>query len=132
MIIRPRFLTRLSFAFIAVTESPVVSSMRISAPASFEDAAAILSQSSFCSLPVRKRWLSTIASLESTRETSCSADISSENIQTVFFVDIATFVPMLRQKLVLPIPGRAPTRIRSELPIPASRLSSPENPVFVP
>ncbi len=128
----PRLSTLRSFAFISVTLSPEVSSISISQSARRELASAIFSHDSSESLPERSSLLLTSASLESIRETSCSALISRENTQTFFFVLCATFVAILSANDVLPIPGRAPISTRSELPIPTSTLSMPENPVGVP
>lgn len=66
------------------------------------------------------------------RLTSCSADISSEKMHTALPVFAATLEAIFSTKEVFPIPGRAPTRIRSDFPIPASTLSSPPKPVDSP
>ena len=76
--------------------------------------------------------LSTIASLEMRRLTNCSADISSEKMQTALPEEAATLVATFMANEVFPIPGRAPTSTRSELPMPTSTRSTPENPVGVP
>ncbi len=48
------------------------------------------------------------------RLTSCSADISSEKMHTALPVFAATLEAIFSTKEVFPIPGRAPTRIRSD------------------
>ena len=132
MMTSPRFFTRRSFAFMAVMVCPVVSSISMSHSAISAAACASFVQSSSVRLPLRRALLSTIASLESIRVTSWSDDISSEKMQTAFFVDFATLVPMFSANEVLPIPGRAPISTRSLSPMPTSTRSRPENPVGVP
>ena len=56
-----------------------------------------------------------LASLERTRITSCSRLISSEKMATGFLARAATLVAMFSAKAVLPIAGRAASRLRSAL-----------------
>ena len=61
--------------------------------------------------------------------TSCSRDISREKKATVLFVFLATLSAMLRAMEVLPIPGRAAMRMRSDLLRPLIFLSRSRRPV---
>ena len=95
-------------------------------------AAAIFSQSVSRREPVRSRPLSTQASELKSRVASCSRDISRENTATVFFSDFATFSATFSAKDVLPIPGRAASKIRSDLFRPVILRSTAERPVESP
>ena len=88
--------------------------MTISVWLSTVAAPAILSQSVSRRRPVRRRWFSTRASVLSRRVASCSRDISRENIATAFRSALATRSATFRAMEVLPMPGRAARRIRSE------------------
>ena len=92
-------------------------------------AAATFSQSSSVSLPVTSFLLSTKHSLEISRRASCSRLISREK-NTTFFPD---FFPassrMFRAIEVLPMPGRAASRIRSDLFRPEMARSRSTRPV---
>ena len=74
---------------------------------------------------------STRASVESTLDANCSFDISKEK-KTTFLPVIPTLRAMLSAKLVLPIAGRAPIKIRSERLSPEIISSIFENPVGIP
>ena len=60
---------------------------------------------------------------------SCSRDISREKMATVFWVDLATFSATFMAKEVLPMPGRAANKMRSDLLRPVIFWSTAERPV---
>ena len=66
------------------------------------------------------------------RRANCSLVISSEKNKTFFFALSATLRAMLSAKLVLPIAGRAPTMMRSDLFKPEMTRSRSEKPVVNP
>ena len=107
--------TRRHFAIISGTVMPEFSSMRIDIDCSDSVAPAMRSQSVSSSVPMRSFLLSMSASLESIRVASCSRDISSWKMTTVFPLRLAAFTAMFRAMAVLPMPGRAASRIRSLL-----------------
>ena len=72
------------------------------------------------------------AARESSRETSCSRDISSEKIATVLPRFSPAYRAMFRAMLVLPMPGRAAIRISSDLFSPRIMRSRSERPVEMP
>ena len=116
-------------AFISATVSSGLSSIRMSMRLRAEAASAMRCQSLSRRLPVIKRWFSTRPSLAMRRVTSCSLDISREKMATVLpdsrAADRATF----RAILVLPIPGRAASKSRSDLFMPLILASTAESPV---
>ena len=114
---------------MSATDSMGLSSIRMSTLFSTPAAAAIFSQSVSRREPVRSRPLSTQASELKSRVASCSRDISRENTATVFFSDFATFRATFRAKEVLPMPGRAASKIRSDLFRPVIFRSTAERPV---
>ena len=116
-------------AFISATDSMGLSSMRMSTLFKTVAAAAIFSQSVSRRAPVFRRVFSTSASEDSKRVASCSRDISRENTATVFFALFATFSATFRAKEVLPMPGRAASRMRSDLFRPVILLSTADRPV---
>ena len=90
-----------------------VSSMYIGASDRAFIAGAIRAKSSSSRNPLRSRWLSMLATLDSRRRTSCSLLISRLKTPTLFFSLTAACSAMLRAKLVLPTDGLAATTIRS-------------------
>ena len=90
------------------------------------------SQSASCRLPVRSFWASTLDSRANRRLTSCSFDISSENMAAHKCSWMVMCWAKLRTKAVLPIEGRAAIRIRSEGCKPAVCLSKSMKPVGIP
>ena len=102
-------------AFMSATDSMGLSSMRMSTLFKMVAAPAIFSQSVSRREPVLRRLFSTQASEDKRRMASCSRDISRENTATVFWVLLATFKAMFSAKEVLPMPGRAASRMRSDL-----------------
>ncbi len=88
--------------------------------------------SSSLSFPVRSFVPSTRDSVESKRETSCSLLISSEKKATRFPAVTAACRAIFKAKLVLPMPGRAPRRIKSVRFRPVMVSSSSLNPVGTP
>ena len=129
MTTRPRLSIRRHLAFISATLSMGLSSIRISTLFNTPAAAAIFSQSVSRREPVTSRVFSTQASELRSRVASCSRDISSENMATVFFSDFATFSATFNAKEVFPIPGRAASRIRSDLFRPLIFRSTADKPV---
>ena len=71
--------------------------------------------------PVLNFWASTPDSMDSRRLASCSLDISREKIRAFIRFFMATCCTMFRTKAVLPMDGRAATRIKSEGWKPAVR-----------
>ena len=120
---RPRFSSRLHLAFISATVMAGLSSTRISVWLRAEDAMESLFQSSSVSLPVTSFWLSTKLSFDKRRIASCSRDISSEKKATVLLVLFATESATFSAIDVLPMPGLAAMRRRSELLRPLIFLS---------
>ena len=129
MTMRPRFLSRRHWAFISETVSEGLSSMRISVALSAPAAVPTRRHSSSERRPVWSFLLSTRPSPASRRMTSCSRVISSENTATVLPVDFAALSAMFRPMLVLPMPGRAARRIRSDLFRPEMAISTSGRPV---
>ena len=82
--------------------------------------------------PVRSLSLVIEASELSIRETSWGLLISSENTATSTSFFKATLAAMFKAKEDFPIPGRAATKIRSDLLSPESSASSPVNPEGMP
>ncbi|MPN40552.1 hypothetical protein SDC9_188090 [bioreactor metagenome] len=91
-----------------------------------------MSQSSSLSLPVTSFWLSTKASLEMRRIASCSRLISSEKKTAVLPENFPAWSRILRAMEVLPMPGRAASKIKSDLFRPVIFVSSMERPVDSP
>ena len=92
-------------------------------------ATAILSQSSSVSLPVTSFLLSTKHSLEIRRRASCSRLISREKKATCLPDFLPASSRMFRAMEVLPMPGRAARRMRSDLFRPEMARSRSLNPV---
>ena len=92
-------------------------------------APAIFSQSVSRREPVLRRLFSTRASEDSRRVASCSRLISRENTATVLRTALATFSAIFSAKEVLPMPGRAARRIRSDLFSPEMAISTSGRPV---
>ena len=82
--------------------------------------------------PMRTFWESRLASEQSMRCMSCVLDISREKNATDFFSLMATLEAMFRVKAVLPMLGRAATRIKSEGCKPEVSLSRSVNSVGMP
>ena len=76
--------------------------------------------------------LSTKRSLEIRRRASCSRLISREKTATVLWTALATFRATFSAKEVLPMPGRAASRIRSDLFSPVIFWSTADIPVESP
>ena len=129
---RPRFLSRRHWAFISETVSEGLSSMRMSIALSAPAAVPTRRHSSSERRPVWSFLLSTRPSPASRRMTSCSRVISSENTATVLPVDFAALSAMFRPMLVLPMPGRDATRMKSPGPMPRMVPSSSLMPVEMP
>ena len=129
MMTSPRLSTRRHLARMSATDTVESSSMRMWERFRDSVATMIFSQSSGPRLPVTSFLLSTKHSLEMRRRASCSRLISNEK-KTTFFPD---FLPassrMFRAMEVLPIPGRAASRIRSDLLRPEMARSRSVRPV---
>ena len=95
-------------------------------------AAATLSQSWSDSLPVTSFLLSTKHSLEISRRASCSRLISREKKATFFPDRLPASRRMFRAIEVLPMPGRAARRIRSDRFRPEMARSRSRRPVDSP
>ena len=128
----PRLSSRRHLAFMSATESMGLSSMRMSTLFKIVAAPAIFSQSVSRRAPVFRRLFSTRASEASSRVASCSRLISRENTATVFLADLATFSATFSAMEVLPMPGRAASRIRSDLLSPVIFWSTADRPVDSP
>ena len=129
MTTRPRFSMRRHLAFMSATVRSGLSSILMSVRLSVEAASAIFTQSLSRRLPEMSRPFSTSASLDSTRVTSCSLDISREKTATALPLALATLSATLSAKLVLPIPGLAAKRMRSDLLRPLILSSTALRPV---
>ena len=116
-------------ARISATVTPESSSMRMAERFNESAAAATLSQSSSASLPVTSFLLSTKHSLEISRRASCSRLISREKKATFFPDLLPASSRIFRAIEVLPIPGRAAKRIRSDLFRPEMARSRSRRPV---
>ena len=79
--------------------------------------------------PVRIFWASTWDCMAKRRLTSCSLDISREKMATQRFSRMVMYSAILRTRAVLPMEGRAATRIKSAGWRPAVRLSRSVKPV---
>ena len=95
-------------------------------------ASAMRVHSSTDKTPVRSFLPDTLASDDSKRFTISSLDISKLKNATLRFCLSATLRAKLSAKLVLPIPGRAPTTIRFERFRPVVMASKLGNPVGMP
>ena len=95
-------------------------------------APAIFSQSVSRRAPVLRRLFSTNASEASKRVANCSRLISREKTATVLWTALATFRATFSAKEVLPMPGRAASRIRSDLFRPVIFWSTADIPVESP
>ena len=95
-------------------------------------ASASRSQSSSVKLPWRTDCMSTCASPQSMRLASCSRGISREKKATVLRATMAACCAMLSMKAVLPIEGRAPTRMNSPPWKPVVNRSSSAKPEGTP
>ena len=129
MTTRPRLSTRRHLAFMSATERDGLSSIKIWVWFRAAEAAAILVQSSSPSLPVTSFLLSTKDSLEMRRMHSCSRLISKEKNTTVLPENLPAWSSRFRAKEVLPMPGRAASRIRSDLFSPEMAMSTSGRPV---
>ena len=129
MTTRPRLSSRRHLAFMSATDSMGLSSIRMSTLFKIVAAPAIFSQSVSRREPVLRRLFSTRASEDSRRVASCSRLISRENTATVLRTALATFSAIFSAKEVLPMPGRAASRIRSDLFSPVIFWSTAERPV---
>ena len=132
MIISPKSSTRRHLARISATVTLESSSMRMVERLRESAAAATLSQSSSVSLPVTSFLLSTKHSLEISRRASCSRLISREKKATFFPDFLPASSRMFRAMEVLPMPGRAASRMRSELFRPEMARSRSRRPVDSP
>ena len=132
MTISPRFSTRRHLARISATVTLESSSMRMVDRLRESAAAATFSQSSSDSLPVISFLLSTKHSLEISRRASCSLFISREKKATCLWDFLPACSRIFRAMEVLPMPGRAARRIRSELFRPESARSRSRRPVSRP
>ena len=132
MTTNPRLSTRRHLAFMSATERDGLSSMRIWVRLRAAEAAAILVQSSSLSRPVTSFLLSTKLSPEIRRMASCSRLISREKKTTVLPENLPAWSSTLRAKEVLPMPGRAASRMRSDLFSPAMARSTSGRPVLRP
>ena len=81
---------------------------------------------------MRSRWLSMLATDESSRRTSCSLLISRLKMPTLFLSRTAACSAMLSAKLVLPIDGRAARITRSLFWSPVVSASRSPKPVRMP
>ena len=88
--------------------------------------------SSLVSSPTRAFWESRLASEQSILCISWFLDISKEKKATVFLALMATLAAIFRVKAVLPILGRAATRIKSDGCRPEVRLSKSVKSVGIP
>ena len=93
---------------------------------------AIRPHSSGVRLPTRSFLLDTRASDESRRLTICSRDISRLKNATGRLLLTATLRAMFSAKLVLPMPGRAPTMIISDRLRPVVSSSRAAMPLGMP
>ena len=116
---------------IPMTVMPGVSSMRMSASLRRSMTADIFIQSLLSSRPVRSRWESTPASMDSSLWESCILPISSEKIATLYPL-IAALRATHRANAVLPMDGRAARMIRSDFCMPLVILSRSIKPVGTP
>ena len=117
---------------MSATDSMGLSSIRISTLFRMVAAPAIFSQSVSRRAPVLRRLFSTNASEASKRVASCSRLISREKTATVLWTALATFRATFSAKEVLPMPGRAASRIRSDLFRPVIFWSTADIPVESP
>ncbi len=92
-------------------------------------AAATFSQSLSLSFPVTSFLLSTKDSLEIRRRASCSRLISREKKATLFPENLPASSRMFSAMEVFPMPGRAASRIRSDLFRPEMARSRSPSPV---
>ena len=112
--------------------SPDVSSMYKGASDKSFNTDTTLPQSSWLNWPLRIRPESTPATEANTRATSWLLDISKEKKATFFLERMATFWAIFKVNAVLPIDGRAATKIRSDFCKPLVRVSKSRNPVETP
>ena len=117
---------------ISGTVIPGVPSRYNSALERMSPASISRTHSSVLNLPVRKVVPEISASIDSNREASCSDDISSEKKATRRLHLTDTCLAIFSAKLVLPIPGRAANKIRSERFRPVITLSNKPIPVGIP
>ena len=110
----PRLSRRRHLAFISATVSMGLSSMRMSVWRRVRAAWVSFPQSEALSRPVESLVSSTSPSAASRRTNSCSLLISRENTATVLPLCLATFRAMFMAKELLPTPGRAASRMRSD------------------
>ena len=129
MMTNPRLSTRRHLALMSATLTEESSSMRIMERLRESAATATFSQSSSVSLPVTSFLLSTKHSLEIRRRASCSRLISKEKKATFFPDRLPASSRMFKAMEVLPIPGRAARRIRSDLLRPEMARSRSVRPV---
>ena len=133
--ISPRSLFCFNFLHFERRSATVIaelSSTKIGASAITSVLSMILSHSSSTSCPVWIFWEFTRESRAIIRVTSCSFDISRLKIATGILFFTATWCAILSTNAVLPIAGRAATRINSDPCRPVSILSRSMNPVGTP
>ena len=125
---------RRHFAFSTIAEVSELSSIKIGASARRAAATASFGKSRSPRYPARAFELSTRASEQRSRSTSCSLDISSEKKATPRrgSASVAAYAAMLSASAVLPIEGRAAITTRSAGCRPAVMRSRSVKPVGTP
>jgi len=129
MMTSPRLSIRRHLALMSATDTEESSSMKMRERFRESAATATFSQSSSVSFPVTSFLLSTKHSLEIRRRASCSRLISNEKKATFFPDFFPASSRIFRAMEVLPIPGRAASRIRSDLFRPEMARSRSVRPV---